>query len=71
MLLQTPRDPRLDAALFNFALVKKGYAAQLPPDFRATRCASDGGACVFERPGGCRAGHSPGEINTYLIRRGM
>ncbi len=71
MLLQTPRDPRLDPALFNFALVKKGYAAQLPPDFRVTRCASDGGACVFERQGGCRAGHSPGEINTYLIRRGM
>ena len=71
IFVQAPGDPRVDPAQFNAALVWKGHADALPPDFRATTCSADGSQCVYERPGGCSAATSRAEINRYLADRGM
>ena len=71
IFVQAPGDPRVDPAQFNAALVWKGHADALTPDFRATTCSADGSQCVYERPGGCSAATSRAEINRYLADRGM
>ncbi len=71
IFVQAPGDPRVDPAQFNAALVWKGHADALTPDFRATTCSADGSQCLYERTGGCSAATSRAEINRYLADRGM